>query len=60
MNGEKVKEANHWVNQKLAKYFELIGLISCNRLMNESLMVILGFPGGSTGKESPCNAGDLG
>ena len=23
-------------------------------------MVILGFPGGSTGKESPCNAGDLG
>ena len=25
MNGEKVKEANHWVNQKLAKYFELIG-----------------------------------
>ena len=25
MNVEKVKEANHWVNQKLAKYFELIG-----------------------------------
>ena len=31
-----------------------------DRLMLEALKTILGFPGGSDGKEPACNAGDLG
>ena len=30
------------------------------QLSSSSSMVVLGFPGGSVGKESTCNAGDAG
>ena len=31
-----------------------------NIRINTTLMILKGFPGGSAGKESTCNAGDLG
>ena len=34
--------------------------MSDKMLIEEFSDCILGFPGGSDGKESPCNAGDLG
>ena len=30
------------------------------RLTHRDLTIVMGFPCGSAGKESPCNAGDLG
>ena len=46
----------------LTVFFALLHPFSSHGVHNFGLFyqVILGFPGGSDGKESPCNAGDLG
>ena len=38
----------------------IVQLVKNPPTMQETWVVLLGFPGGSIGKESACNAGDLG
>ena len=42
------------------EYWRGVPLPFSNSFFSEVLYVLLGFPGGSTGKESTCNVGDLG